>query len=941
MTVDGVLRMTHDDERFLRAGDLYRIDAAWRSTAPNLPRNHVAANIPPAMEFEIVRDVVPPQPVTINDMVVPVYQVDFGGSWELEDAYDDGPLLGTEGIRLYARTGAGAHRVLQGSGEVFDDNTWTFTANPGQLFAGDFVWVTLADTQIPPNRNPLTPTPVRDRTIPEASWFIVSPDGMMPVIVQHFFEGTEHIEYRFVSAQMTHPDPNETRTVNMGPGTSSATHLYFPPQGRLGYIIDRFEVRGPGGTLVETITPGPDGRPPAPFNVSPGNTTVHVHYVLDPEFRRDVLVEFRFADFGGTGAGSWTLQASVPYNLVRTGTFNATGVNRFPNQAITDLHITESLTNADLQALVNALFAEGSDPVTGDIIPPAIDGLPRGFVPCPENHIQLPPQGTGASPQLEFPVAMADLYASRAGTAPNAPQRPIVINYVATLEAVTLDQVVQRCPELAGTPAQLAIFDNLSFNYQLVLSRGVPGGRNVTGGGHEPWQNHRLHVQFDSERAEPPEGSEIVPAWAAYLTHTWHGDAGTSTPGAIRIGTWNGTTGPGGGHADSGTGTTGIPAVAATGNRRVGFDESVTINYVPSTAYIAVTQQVNGAPTGGTTAPSGANATWLNNAILNHHERDFVDALTTQRYLWNSSPTHLASDSAANNTAANAIHTTNWANPLPTDSNPAHNPGRPMENMSRDFDFRIVSQNGFMVTVTNHVDGNGADMERARDFEVVLRDASGNYLAAGRTLMLFVGEYEQGPITINPETLEEEYEMVRVLTPVTIGANGTIPASALPSLLPSESFTIMRVGGMYTVEVIMLPFDGDSGYDVSYFYIRDNEGARSADFPGMTSQRISFNRDYLEVTFESYQERELPLPTGLFIAGGLGTLAASVSLAGAAGAAHFARRRRIEIEAFSYGGEVSHVPSIVASAVGTIRTGLVSVVRNMVRALMMVILRKI
>jgi len=878
-TVDGVLRMTHEDGRYLRAGDMYRIDAAWRASTPDLPRNHQASNIPPAFNFEVVRDVVPPMPVTVNDSVVPQNQVDFHGTWALEDEFDDGPRIGTDGIRLYARSGNAAPRLLAGSGLVAADNIWTFTADPGQLEVGDFVWITLADTQDPPNWNPIQQTPVRDRLIPEATWFIVAPAGTLPITVQHFFDDVEHVPYRYVSTSLTFPVSGELRTANVGPGVSTDEHVYFPPQSRQGYKVDRIELRGPLGVLVENVELGPDGRPLAPFDVSPGNTTIRVFYVIDPEYRRDVLFEFRFADFGGTGAGSLTLQASVPYPQVRTGSYNASGVNRFPVQGQGDFHILNTLTEAQLRNLINSLFDETDDGL-GGTIPPVLGELPRGFVPCPENYIQLPLSGTGpGGTQLEFPVRMADLYNTQVSTVDDQ-RRPVVVNFVATLETIELSQEVERYTNLAGSTAELALFDSMSFNYELALSRGPVGGRTAAADGDAtPWVNHQLGVSIESERAEPGESDDNPPAWAYYNAFTRHG---TGAPlGTIRVGTWNNATA---GLQNSGTGTSVLAgsgaAPAERGNKRIAIGDELVVENVPSTAYIAVTQQVNAGPVGTSTAPTAGNSNWLNQAIHLHHERDFRDSETSQFYLWEGSATHTAN-------SANVSHITNWANPLPTDSNPLYNPGRPMDNGGREFHFRLYPVNSFMLTVTNQVAGSGADMDRARYFTVQLRDDEDTYVAAGRQFMLYTGEYVQGPV------VGGSYNMIPVLTPVTAGANGLISVG-LPGLLPGESFTLRGIGGMYQARVVMQEFSGHGEYTVRNQYERFHESEPSEWIPGMVAGPAAFNRDFLEVTFESYQSEFTLLPTGVVIAGS-GALVTGLAGLGAV-AVVAATRRRAGIE---------------------------------------------
>ena len=869
----GVLKMTHDDGRFLRAGDIYRVDAAWRATTPGLPRNHQAANIPPAFQFEAVRDVIPPMPVMINDMVVPIDQVTFGGTWALADTFDDGPRIGSDGIRLYARNGNNPVRPITGTGLVTADNNWTFTANPAQLFAGDIVWVSLADTQNPPNWNPLQPTPKRDLMIPEASWFIVAADGTMPLIVQNFFSGVEYVNYRHIAHQMTFPNPGDTRTAQIGTGASTAIHTYTPPRDRRGYMVESIELRGPGGA-VQNIPFGADGRPLAPIQVEPGWQTIHVHRVHDPDYTRDILIEFRFADFGGTNLQSWVLQVPVPYNQIRTGTFNQTGVNRFPGQGVGDIHITETLTHARVLGLVNELFVGEYDLATGEqIAPPAIDGLPRGFTPCPTEHIQLPVQGPGgATPQLTFPVSMADLYDARFAATPGAERRPVVVNFVATLEEVVLDQTVERCPYQGGTTAQFNTFDNMSFNYQVTLHRGPVGGPTAAAnGGAIPWTDHRLEVFIETERAEENDEGEL-PGWAHYEARTW---ISGGTPGSIRIGTWNDATA---GTGDAGSGTA---SAAFRQNRRIAPDENVTISNVPSTAYIEVIQQINAGPAG---TGNNTNQAWLNSAINSLHERDFEDSYTEQVYLWPASTTHLSTDS-------NISHTTNWANVLPTDTNPNYNPSRPMDNMSRDFDFRLIPQRSFEVTVANYVDGDGADPTRERYFSVQIRNAAGAYVETGRVLQMWLGEHEEVFVGIDPETDERMYEDRRVLTPVTVGANGIV-STGLPALAPGESFSLMRLGGMYDVRAVMLDFPNHDAYDVYNHFVREREAVPSTPVSSMNSGVVAINRDNTTINFESY--RDWIIPTGIVV-GGISVF--GVMLAATIGTlAVVSARRRKEIE---------------------------------------------
>jgi len=650
-------------------------------------------------------------------------------------------------------------------------------------------------------------------------------------------------------------------------------------------MVDRIDLLASDGG-VTTIDIGPDGYPLEPFEVSPQEAIIHVHYILDPEARSNLMVEFRFADFGGTNAQSWTLQAAVPYPEVRTGTYAASGRDRFPRQMLGDYHVTETLTYRNVLALIDTLFEAEYDPDTGEVLVlPEIDGLPRGFVPCPDNHIQLPIHGSGASAaQLTFPVRVADVHNAHDVVAGVAERRPIIINYVATLETVEISQSVERCPDLLGSQPQRNLFDNMSFNYQIALYQARPGGLAA---GVDPWRDHRLEVTIHSERAEPPEGSDAIPAWADYIARTWHGGGTGNINGAIRIGTWNQSDA---GTADSGSGSG--PSNTVRGNRRTNAEETISIAQVPSTAYIAVTQQINSGSAGTNNTASNNNTDWMNGAIHSRHERDFEDSITDQVYLWPPSTRHLSNDSTADNTLANNIHTTNWANPLPTDNNPHYEPGRPMINAIRDFHFRVKPQSGFMLTVVNQVDGDDADMERARHFSVQLKDAAGNYLA-DRELGLWLGEYYDEFMGIDSESGDRIYEPRRVMTSVEVGENGTV-TDDLPPLLPGESFTLMRVGGMYQARVTMLDFPGHEDYEVHNYFVREREGIPSDALPGMTSEFASFNRDYLEFVFESYREEPRVTPSGL-LAGSTAIIVLALGTVGVGGAiASLCKRRAIE-----------------------------------------------
>ena len=899
-TEQGVLKMTYDDDdtsRFLSPGDVYQVDHAWRSVpGADLPRNHIWANTPPFI-FEPVRDVVPPEPVTVNDMIVPLDQVAFAGTWDLLSTgeFDDGPLIGgaaVDNIRLYARNTDPASpvgtalRPIAGTGTVTADNQWTFTADPDQLAAGDFVWVSLVDTN--DNWNPLAATPYRDRLIPEASWFLVAPLDVMPVVVQYFYEGLEEIDYRYLNMKLTEPDLGQQRWANMQPGTNTSEIIFFPENPRLGYMVDRIEVIGPDGFVLSRENGGltADGRPTADIEMLAGSTVIRVHYVHDPEFRRAISVQFRFADFGGTADASWILQPSTLYPAVRTGTYNQTGVDRFPDREIGDFHITQTLTEAQLLALVNALFTEGVDPSTGDPIAPAIDGLPRGFVPCPENHIQLPAQGAGAGTQLTFPVSMTDLYDAQSV----AGGRPVIINFVATLEDIVIEQFVQRCEdggaESLGTQEQRDAFDAMSFSHQLHLSRAPVGGRNpsLVNDGVEGWQGHRLDIEIESDRFPEGAGEDIDFPPLEITMFTWQAAAASADRGRIRLGTWDNSNA---GTGDAGTGTI---TMANAANRRVSADEAITITGVPSTAYVNIGQQVHAAPAG--TNAVGTHAAFINDAIRDRHERDFRCSETAQSYLWPFANMHTSNNLSEGN---NAHHTTNWANPFGVGSIPDYAPGRPMDNNSRDFEFRVIPRRSFELIIANELSGEGADMNRARYFSVQFRDVNGDYLPAGRQLMLYRGEYETVQITCS-ETGELMYVQNPIMHPVIVGDNGTVQSDLL-RLMPGEHLSLQRLGGMYTASVRMLSFAGSDDYTVHHYYSRDDAGFQSDLVSGMTTEHISFNRDTLRVTFESHQDAILIIPTGFMIGGT--TVLTAMLVVGGTFAARAATRKRKEIESLT------------------------------------------
>jgi hypothetical protein len=404
------------------------------------------------------------------------------------------------------------------------------------------------------------------------------------------------------------------------------------------------------------------------------------------------------------------------------------------------------------------------------------------------------------------------------------------------------------------------------------------------------WNGHRLAVEIDSERFE--YDADDTPAWIA----THQNFTEDTTTGRIRIGSWN----------NSADGMS--PSIADSRFRLSGPDDAVTISNVPSTSYIRVGQQVQaGRARIGTGASnpandvntSAANATTINNAINARHERDFADSYTDNVYLWPSLTEHTTQNLTEDATIS---HNTNWANPLPTDNNPLYTPAREMDNAGRDFDFRVTPRAGSTITVVNYVDGAGADMDRNRLFRVEFRapaspGSTTMVPASPRTIMLWTGETEEVQVGTDPDTLEPIYEIQRVLHPVNIDASGHVE-SPLMSLGHGESFELMRVGNLYEARVVMLPFPTDDDlYDVINHYVREREAIPSIEHDGMASPRTAFNRDNLEVTFESYAEEIPIIPTGLLVGGGA---AFSIILAVTGiGAAAFVAKRRMELEALA------------------------------------------
>jgi hypothetical protein len=149
-------------------------------------------------------------------------------------------------------------------------------------------------------------------------------------------------------------------------------------------------------------------------------------------------------------------------------------------------------------------------------------------------------------------------------------------------------------------------------------------------------------------------------------------------------------------------------------------------------------------------------------------------------------------------------------------------------------------------------------------------------------LGLHSGEYTQGPAA------DGGYEMLPVITPITVGAGGVVQAG-LPALLPGEFFTLSGLGGMHQVRVSMEEFPGHANYDVHNHWLRQREAINSVPVNRMYSETVVLNRDYLEVVFESYQGA-LDIPfTGLQL--GSSALAMATLVVTASGGALFSTRR--------------------------------------------------
>jgi len=269
--VSGTLRLSPDNSDYLLAGDTYTLIDLWRSFGPDDVWRHTAFSDMMGMPMT-VEDVVPPVPAELDTPIIYTWTEEFTGVWSFGCDYDNGPVVGTEGIKAYVQAGgfdSGGARPLSGTGEVFADGTWAYSPEPGQLQSGDMVYLVLVDDQ--GNENPLIPTPYRDMLIPAAPFKIVAGEEEAPYVVFYHFDGAEDRNRApFHVGTTMWRGPGTFTPVTYGEDFPSA-----PAEARVGYRLDRVD---PGMTT----------------NIDREVNVIRVFYVLDEGQRVTIPLEFRF-----------------------------------------------------------------------------------------------------------------------------------------------------------------------------------------------------------------------------------------------------------------------------------------------------------------------------------------------------------------------------------------------------------------------------------------------------------------------------------------------------------------------------------------------------------------------------------------------------------------------------------------------------------------------
>jgi len=264
-TVAGTLKLRYADGRFLRAGDTYTLTEVWRAHNPETQKRHEGkVGIPTAAT---VRDVVPPVPAEVDRPVIQIWDTQLSGNWSLADKYDNGPVLGSGGIKAYVQNEKSASQPLAGTGSVNEDGTWSFTLDSASLQPGDMIYIVLIDDQ--GNENPLESTPRRDMVLPPASIILVAEPGTIPYLVSYYFDGLEDRNLMYVGS-VTDPGPGQSVPVQLG-----VDFPHAPADKMFGYRLDRTE-------------------PEMPAAINFDHTRIQIHYVSDEAHTASVKIQYSF-----------------------------------------------------------------------------------------------------------------------------------------------------------------------------------------------------------------------------------------------------------------------------------------------------------------------------------------------------------------------------------------------------------------------------------------------------------------------------------------------------------------------------------------------------------------------------------------------------------------------------------------------------------------------
>jgi hypothetical protein len=164
------------------------------------------------------------------------------------------------------------------------------------------------------NENPLAATPLRDRMLPAASQVLVSPAGSVAYVVHYYFDNVENVG-------MMH-----TGFVTM-PGAFVNHGTDFPNKVTLGYKL--------GST-----------NPAMPAYIDPSNTVIRVYYVLDPDQKADIKVEYYF-----DGVHNATYDATITPQILSTVTQSQVVLSSPPSGYVLDTPPTDPVLPASAVSL--------------------------------------------------------------------------------------------------------------------------------------------------------------------------------------------------------------------------------------------------------------------------------------------------------------------------------------------------------------------------------------------------------------------------------------------------------------------------------------------------------------------------------------------------------------------------------------------------------------